>query len=238
MSAVRISSFAAVLCGLFATLSTLQALPIKFLPWDHTVAARKLAFSDGKDVIELQDLHPDKRSKSQNWAGGEVPPMIVALDRTKDDGTPVTVPIKLASGIKSPLVLILPDPGNPSGLRSYVIEDNSGSFGWGTVRFINATGKELLVRQDKDVKKLPKTWQTTDISPGGNSRNLGIQMASPDDLSTVLYSAVWEHDPEIRKLVIIVPAAGTGSGALDLKIIPEDRRTVAVPAAPTEVQEP
>jgi len=238
MSAARISPIAALLCGLFASLATLHAIPIKFLPWDDTIAARKIAFNDGKDVTELQDLHPDKRSKAHNWAGGEVPPVLVALDRTSPDGKPVTVPVKLTAGIQSPLVLILPDPAHPSGLRSYVVEDGSGSFGWGTLRFINATGKELLVRQDKQIKKLPKTWVATDFAPGGDSRNMGIQLASPDDLTAILYSAVWEHDPNVRKLVIVLPGTDARSGVVDLKIIPEDRRSMAPVTPSAAVQEP
>lgn len=238
MSAARISPFAAILCGLFASLSTLQAIPIKFLPWDDTIAARKITFSDGKEIFELQDLHPDKRSKAYKWAGGDVPPVLGALDRTSEDGTPVTAPIKLPSGIKSPLVLILPDPKKPSGLRTYVIEDASDSFSWGTLRFINATGKELLVRQDKAIKKLSKTWKFTEFSPGGDSRNIGIQLASPDDLQAILYSAVWEYDPNVRRLIIVVPGTDAKDGALDLKVIPEDRRAIPPPASPTEVQEP
>lgn len=221
-----------VICSFFlASFFSLQAVPIRFLPWDDSVAARKIAFHNGKDVTEIQDLHPDKRSKACEWTAAETPPELIALDRTGADGKPVTIPLALTAGIKSPLVLILPDPAKPGGLRGYVVEDSSGSFAWGSSRFINATGRELLVRQDKLVKKLPKSWQATDFAPGGAARNVGIQIAAPDDLNSVLYSAVWEYEPNIRKLVIVIPGADPKSGTVDLKIIPEDRRSLGTPDA-------
>jgi hypothetical protein len=120
---------------------------------------------------------------------------------------------------------------HPSGLRCFVIEESTAGFAWGTLRFINATGKELLVRQDKEIKTLPETWKAVDINPGGAMRNIGIQMAARSDLKAVLYSAVWEYEPDIRKLIIVVPGTDAQSGAVNLKIIPEDRRSVA-PATP------
>lgn len=225
--------FAVVLVGSLAVVSSSSAAPIRFLAWDDTIAARKIGFSNGTEVAELQNLHPHKRSKTINWTSGEVPPALVALDRTSPDGKPVTAPIKFTPDLKSPLVLILPDPAHPSGLRCFVIEDSSSSFSWGSFRFINATGKELLVRNDKVTKSLPETWKAVDLNPGGGMRNMGIQLAARDNLTAVLYSAVWEYDPDVRKLIIIVPGTDAQSGAVSLKIIPEDRRSVgpAVPAS-------
>jgi hypothetical protein len=227
MSTSRHLPLPAVVLGILAAFTALHAAPIKFLAWDDTIAARKIGFSNGTEVAELQDLHPHKRSKTLNWPGGEIPPALVALDRTGADGKPVTAPLKLTPDLKSPLVLILPDPAHPSGLRCFVIEDGSGSFGWGTFRFINATGKELLVRNDKVTKSLPETWKAVDLNPGGQVRNMGIQLAARDNLTAILYSAVWEYDPDVRKLIIIVPGTDAQSGAVNLKIIPEDRRSVA-----------
>lgn len=207
----------------------LGAVPLKFLAWDDSVAARKIGFKDGENVSELQNLHPHKRSKAVSWSNGEAAPTLVALDRTSADGKPVTTPIKLASGMNAPLVLILPDQSAPSGLRCHTIDDSPGSFRWGTLRFLNATGREILVRQDKVIKALPETWKPIDIRPGGAKRNIGIQMASREDLSSVLYSSVWEHDPEVRKLIIVVPGTNASDGVLDLKIIPEDKRSAAAP---------
>ncbi len=238
MSISRRIPLAAILLGVFSLVSPLHAIAIRFLPWDDSIAARKIGFSDGKDVAELQDLHPDKRSRPVIWPGGEIPPALVALDRTSPDGKPVSVALRFAPDIKSPLVLILPDPGAPSGLRSFVIEDSPGSFGWGTLRFINATGKELLIRKDNEIKALPQNWRAVDLNPGGSKRNIAIQMASKADLNTVLYSSVWEHDPNIRKLIIVIPGTEAGNPAVDLKIIMEDRRAAAPVVSPAAAQTP
>jgi len=238
MSIFRHPQFSAVIFATLTALTSLQAMPLRFLPWDNEIAARKLGFLGGVDVIEIRDLHPYKRSKTLNWTPGEVPPVLVALDRTSADGKPVTVPVKLSPEMKSPLVLILPDPKHPSGVRCFVIEDSSGAFGWGTFRFINATGRELLVRNDKETKSLPDTWKAVDINPGGAARNMAIQMAARDNLTAIVYSAVWEYEPEVRKLIIVVPGTDPHSGVVDLKIIPEDRRAVVAPAPAAGGQTP
>jgi len=224
----------AILLAALAALAPLHAMPVKFLAWDEAVAGRKIGFMDGKEVAELEDIHPHKRSKVFNWAGGETPPVLVALDRSAPDGQPVTVPLKFAPGLKSPLVLILPDPQHPTGLRGFVIEDGADSFAWGTLRFINATGREILVRHEQEVKPLPESWRAVDFNPGGGKRNIGIQMASRADLTSVLYSSVWEHDPDVRKLIIVVPGTAADSGALNVKIIPQDRRSAVVTLPPAE----
>lgn len=218
---------AALVLGILAVIAPLSATPVKFLAWDDAMAERKIAFVNGTEIIEIQRLHPHRRTNAVTWKPGEIPPALVALDRKSEDGKPLTIPLKFAADLQSPLVVILPDPKHLTGLRAYVIEDAAANFAWGTLRFINATGKEILVRNDKETKALPATWNPVDLSPGGNKRNIPIQMAARTDLNTVLYSAVWEHNPDVRKLVIVIPGTSTDGGALDLKVIPEDRRTVA-----------
>ena len=238
MSTNRIARFSARIFCLFFSLGSLHAAGIRFLPWDDMIAARKIGFQNGTEVIPIENLHPDKRTDTVTWTSGEIPPQLVALDRTDPEGKPVTVPLKLTTGMVKPLVLILPDPKHPTGLRCFAIEDASNSFKWGAFRFINATGKELLVRNDKVTKALPKTWKPVDLDPGGAVRNMGIQMAARDNLTAILYSAVWEYDPNIRKLVIVIPGVDADKGAVNLKVIPEDRRTVAAAAPVTSAQAP
>jgi hypothetical protein len=98
-----------IFLGTLAGCGSLIAAPIRFLPWDEKIAARKIAFQHGKEVDELMELHPDLRSAPLGEARSEGPFQLVALDRKDSDGKPVTVEIKLPVGIQSPLVLILPD---------------------------------------------------------------------------------------------------------------------------------
>ena len=60
--------------------------------------------------------------------------------------------------------------------------------------------------------------------PGGEARNIGVQVFSPTSPDTILYSAVWETDPNLRKLIFIVPAANPASKELTLEVIPQDKR--------------
>lgn len=209
----------------------LAAGTLRFLPWDDAVAARKLGLGNAGKVTELQDLHPAKRSGAYQATAGETPIQLVAMDRKTDDGKTVATTIKIPEGVETPLALLMPDAKNPTGIRVVVIVDSPKNFPWGTSRFINATGVSLLVRHDKIIKELPKTWTPVDISSGGGARNIGVSIAASKDRTKILYSAVWEQNPDIRKLIFIAPSSDVRTGALLVKNIPEDRRSIPPPAS-------
>ena len=123
-------------------------------------------------------------------------------------------------------------------MRTFVIDDDSSSFPWGDIRLINATGKELAIRCEKTVKRLPESWTPVDLKPGGKNRNMAVQIAAHEDLNAILYSAVWEYDPNLRKLVFIVPGNDVRTGAVQFKIIPEDKRALAADAESTTEKSP
>lgn len=227
MSSITRLSVFITLFTLLALQGALQAATLEFLPWDGEVATRKLGLQRGDDVTELKALHPHKRSGAYT-SSGDGPLFLVAMDRRDDEGKLVSVPLRIQPGIKSPLVLVVPDEKNSAGVRPVVIEDDPSSFSWGSVRFVNATGKALIVRHENTVKKLSKSWDPVEIKPGGRSRNVGVQMAAQEDTHSILYSAVWEHDPNVRKLVFIVPGTDVRTGFAELKIITEDRRVLAL----------
>jgi hypothetical protein len=230
----------ALLCSAFLALpGLLAAAPLRFLPWDDATAGRKLAVLAGTSQVELKGLHPHKRSDVVNVSGtAEVPPQLVATDKTGADGKPVTAEIKIPADCERPLVLIMPDTKHPTGLRTFVIEDSAGRFPWGTLRLINATGKPLMTQIEKTVTQLPASWNPVDIKPGGETRNVGVQTAAKDNPKTILYSAVWEHDPDLRKLVFILPAADPKNPGLQYKIIPENRKVVALEEAEAKNRQP
>lgn len=78
---------------------------------------------------------------------------------------------------------------------------------------------------------LPASWNPVDIVPGGAARNMAVQVVAKDNLKDIRYSAVWEHNPEIRDLVLVLLGADVGTGAVDFKNIPEDRRIAALESA-------
>lgn len=219
-------SLASLILFLGSFLASLQAAEFRFLAWDDAMGTRKLGLKSGEQITEVKDLHPLKRSRPVN-AGLEVPPLLVTLDRKDPEGKPLAVEIKMPADIQSPLVLVIPDPKHPTGVRPFVIEDNTARFKWGTVRVLNATGKAAMMKLDKTVAQLPPSWTPVDIDPGGAKRNMGVQAALKDNPTDILYSGVWEHDPDVRELVIILP----GPDGMDVKMIPENRKVIEAEAA-------
>lgn len=89
---------------------------------------------------------------------------------------------------------------------------------------MNAADKPFMIRCEADTKTIPESFGTVDINPGGESRNIGVQLFSEQEPDAILYSAVWEHDPNLRKLIFVLPAGDPASKELSLEIIPQDKR--------------
>jgi hypothetical protein len=200
------------------------AVSIRFLPIDDEMAARKIGLQDGKGLTELKDLNPKKRSKAYDCLPGDVVPSLVALDRERPGGNPLSVDLVLPDGIKSPLVLLFADEEQRSGIRVVVLEDAVTGFPWGSLRFVNTAQKPLMIRCDKETFAIAESPAKIDIQPGGEARNIGVQLFSEQEPDEVLYSAVWEHDDHLRKIIFIVPHADPAAKELKLEIIPQDKR--------------
>jgi hypothetical protein len=209
--------------ALFGFCHVAEAISLRFLPLTEEVAGRKIGIQDGERLIELKDLNPKKRSKAYTWTSSQ-PPALVALDRQRPNGKPAGVEIPSATDIESPLVLILADPTSASGIRAIVIDDSEKGFPWGTLRFVNTSVQPLMIRCEKETRPILGSLGSIDITPGGEPRNIGLQLFSETAPEAVLYSAVWEHEPNLRTLILIVPAADPASKELTLEIIPQDKR--------------
>lgn len=216
--------FATAVMAVLGNGSLLEAASVRFLPLNQELADRKLGVQDSKGVTELKDLNSRKRSKEYSCETGEKPLLLVALDRQRPGGKPSGVEIAMPPEIKSPLVLIFADEDEPSGLHAVAVEDSGDGFPWGSLRFVNTTDGPLMIRTEKGVIEIPASYATVDINPEGEARNMGVQLYSDENPDAVLYSAVWEHDPNLRKLIFIVPAANPAVKELTLEIIPQDKR--------------
>lgn len=206
------------LCGV------VRASSVRFVPLNEDIAALKIAVKDAKKTTTIKDLTPLKRSTAYPCTIGETSLQLVALDRKAADGKPESVGITIAPNIQSPLVLILPDPQHLSGLRAIAIDDSKVVFPWGSFRFFNTTGNPLTIRFGSDLKPLPEGDKVVDIKPDGPARRIGVQLFMEEKKDEILYSAVWEHDPQVRKLIFVLPGTKTQTKAVELKIIPEDKR--------------
>lgn len=214
-----------LITGVFAAgVGFCHAGDIRFLPLTEEISERKIGLQGDKSVTPLADLNARKRSKAYTFKSGKKAITLLALDRERPNGNPAGVEIMIAPEMKSPLVLILADTEGPTGIRAIVVEDGSEGFPWGALRFVNTTGKPFMVRCEEEAKAIPGELEPCDIIPGGEARNIGIQLYSEDKPDTILYSAVWEHEPNLRKLIFIVPQADPAQQELKLEIIPQDKR--------------
>lgn len=199
------------------------ALTLRALPWDHEIAGRKLAVGQGEKVQDLRDLHPSARSRPVSVNRSEERVHLVFKDRLDEEGNPLTRQIRIPGSVKTPLVLLLPDPKSKAGVRPLVIDDDRGSFAWGTIRLINVSKEDLAFRWEKKAKELKRGWKPVDVSPGGSTRNMEVFLYRKGDLAKPLYSAVWEHRDDMRQLVFVVPSTEASTGPYEFKFIPETR---------------
>ncbi|QJE98801.1 hypothetical protein [Luteolibacter luteus] len=212
-----------ILAAFVATSASALAVDVRFLAWDEAIAARQVAVADGEKVTDIKNLHPLQRTEAIGTTAAEGNIAVRALDKKSPEGKPLDLAVKIG-GMTKPLILLLPDAKAPTGLRGYAIEDDSSSFAWGSFRVLNATGKVLNMALGSERKQLPATWQPVDMKPGGD-KPVSVVVLSPDAPKAPLYSGVWKPEPDVRRLVIVVPGTDVRLGPLALKVIPEDRRT-------------
>jgi hypothetical protein len=214
-------SIKALLCTVILAILTpsgiVHAASVRFIPLNDEIAALRIGVKDTKGITTVKDLDSRKRSTAYNCKIGKTPLLLVAMDRKAADGNSETVEIAISPDFKSPLVLILPDPEHPSGLRAIAIEDNITVFPWGSLQFLNTTVSPLMIRYDADLISLPEGDKIVEIKPGGDARRVGVQVSTDTEQTVILYSAAWEYDPHLRELVFVVPGSDPQSKALELK---------------------
>ena len=223
----RFAKKIANLAPLVAIIGSLHAAQFRVLAWDDAVAARKLAVVAAGKVTEIKNLHPLKRTAIYQGAqeGGLA---IRALDRKPVADQPVELKASIAAGIAHPLLLLLPDDSEPSGLRGLVIDDDTAAFPWGSFRFLNATGADLVVQLEQRAITIPGGWKPTDFVLDGPPRNVGVRIAAKATLAEPLYTSVWTKDDDVRRLIFLIPSTDDRLGKLALKVIPEDKTTIEV----------
>jgi hypothetical protein len=169
-------------------------------------------------------MHPSKRTRTLSFKP-EAPMVIRALDRPPGaDGKPIDRACPIPATVKFPLIVILPDPEHPTGIRLLVVDDNPAGFRWGAYRFLNASPKELVVQMEQKAIRVPTGWKPVDLDLGGETRGIGARIALSESIEKPLYSAVWEYDTDVRILCFLVPGTDPRLSPVDFKAIPENRR--------------
>lgn len=203
----------------------LAAPPIRILAWDSEIAARPLALVCGESVVEVRDMHPEKRTPTFRLKG-DGPVKIRVMDLKNAEGKPVERACDIPESVSRPLLVVMPDKADPSGLRVFVFNDDPAGFRWGSYRFLNATPKELVVQLEKKAVKVPTGWKAVDLDLGGETRGVGARVALSEAIQKPLYTAVWEYDTGIRIICFIVPSTDPRLGPVTMKAVSEDKRTL------------
>lgn len=207
----------------FLIFSALHAAPPRVLAWDEEIAAKKLALVSATSQVEITGMHPTKRTYALRLKGAG-PYFVRVLDQAPAaDGKPIQIAVPLTDAVKHPLILLMPDPKHPTGLRPLVIDDDVSGFAWGTFRFFNATPKEIVVQMEQKAVKVPVGWKPVDLNLGGETRGIGARVALAESIEKALYSAVWEFDANARTLCILVPGTDPRLGPIAFKAVPEDK---------------
>lgn len=202
-----------------------HAIGVRILAWDQQIAGRALAINDSKGRIEIQNMHPTQRTPPiQITVSQDFPPMLLALDKPDVKGNPAESRIIIPEGMKQPLMLLLPDLKSATGLRLLLIDDDSISFPWASIRMVNTTDKKLIFSDGEKRRILPANWTPQTFKPDDSIRNFEAQLYIPDQLKRPIYSAIWEHRANFRTLAFIVPSNNPRLGPIAVKTILEDRR--------------
>ena len=125
-------------------------------------------------------------------------------------------------------------------------QDLVDEFFTGTVSRLGGVGldelaAEVAARHATAHPSRPEERAHRDLDLGGETRGVGARVALAESIEKPLYSAVWEYDTGIRILCFIVPGTDPRLGPVNMKAIPEDKRTLeleekaaAKPAAATQ----
>jgi hypothetical protein len=204
----------------------LVALPVRVLAWDDGVASKRLALIDASGSREIEAMHPSKRTKVYQTSPSKEGMAVEIIGKKTSDGKPCREPLVIPENSKRPLLLVLPNEKAASGIRLHVIEDDEAGFPWGSTRFVNATGRKLVLGCEKKALEIPDSWNPVPFDPGGGERNFEVSLFFRDRPEKPFYSAVWQHDKSVRTLVFLVPGTDPRLGPVAMKMIPEDRKVI------------
>lgn len=212
-----------------------QERELRFLAWDEKIAARSIALVARKKHTPIPNLHPLQRTEPLKAQPVDGRLQLIALDHPQPETATFSVP--LPAQAECLLVLLLPDPKAPCGLRGLALEDSPKSFPWGSFRLFNATDREVLMRMGKVVKALPSGFTPVDFTAPALG-NHPVLIAPRDTPEQPFYSSIWTADPDSRRLIVLLPSTDTRLGHLTLKVIPEQRPPITEIPTPLSTGKP
>jgi hypothetical protein len=216
MSAIHLRVFL-----LFLTACHALGGSVRFLAVEGGGDLPGIGIRTAKGLVEVDDLGPLKRSAAYQLPKGHEDLLLEAAGRKRADGKPASLTMPIDSAMKSPLVLILADAAAETGFRAVLVDDDPKSFPKGTCRFFNSSKSPFTLRFGTKTETLAENGASLDLRPEGEAKKLGVQLTKPDAPETILYSAVWQNEPEVRKLVIIADGSDPQTAPVEVRILPD-----------------
>jgi len=82
----------------------------------------------------------------------------------------------------------------------------------------------LSITRSPHSSSLPAGDKVVEIKSVVSARRIGDQILTDKEPEEILHSAVWEHDPKVRKLICLLAGANPQTKALERMVIPDDQR--------------
>jgi len=199
----------------------MAATKVRFLAWDNETASKKFSIKSGDNIEEISTLSAFVRTDYFNLKASADTIQIFSHDSLDSAGMPIFFKVNLSPEIENPLVIIISDMGASPQIRTFVIDDSTKRFQWGTSRFLNTTNQPFILRYDDKSYLLNQPWSPLDIPHSSSNKNVEIQLYSNEQSPKLHYSTIWNYENRVRKLVLIIPGSQSRTGSTDLKVVPE-----------------
>lgn len=202
----------AIICGICLPLQAQEkARNVQFRTYSVSgdIKGLECVVKGGSIAIEVPG---NKRSKVLQYRGAST--MVFFRKRDQVEGKPIVplASVKLAEGMRNPLLVFMRQKARDGGKPSYrikVIKDDPRDFPNGAMKFMNLTQKRLylIVGQKDDLKRAVKSGDIVDYSlPIGFKGNVPIKIAvnTPKGIVPVMNSRVFPNK-NVRDLYFIWP---------------------------------
>lgn len=213
----------------FLTSSSLLAqdgaarISFRCLAWDQTIVDKQFVYLAGSRSVDVIDMHTLKRSPLHKIRAAKQ--IIFSTNGTtpsEEMAQENKLIVKIPVGMSKALFVFIPDASVACGVRALVIDDSTVNFPWGSYRLVNTTGRPLVCWMDKaKPKAVNGPSQPINVTPGGARRNFPVAFSFKTAPKKYLFTSIWEHRPDYRRLVIITRQKDKRHGVIGLKVIPE-----------------
>lgn len=193
----------------------------RVIAWEGSIK-NKLYVRDGEEYTPLK-IYSTARTPRFWHSGGN--PFALYTKSTGANGQDTYTPaiqIDVPETIDTPLFILMPKSrdGKAAGYSAIALEDSIESCPLGAYRFINWTDKNIAGRLGPETFSLPPKGEKTIDPSKSPDTNLTIQLIEfTDPENKRLYSSRWVNQPQVRKLVLLIPQNELGRSSVKIKII-------------------